>query len=134
MGFSKKITYVAASILQNSEDKILLVQRPRKKHMSELWEFPGGKVEKNELPEEALKRELFEELNIHVEITDLKPLSFISYDYQDFHLIMFVFICYKWKGEITLKEDQPDFIWASALELKNYPMPPADLSLLDLIL
>ena len=105
--------------------RVLLTQRPADKHMGDLWEFPGGKITDGETPEAALCRELMEELAILVEPKDLVPLSFASYPYPDFHLLMPLFACWDWSGKPVAAEDQP-IAWVDANELGKRPMPPAD--------
>ena len=126
-----KIIHVSAVVLCNSLEEILIVQRPTHKEMAGLWEFPGGKIESSETPEQALQRELAEELAITVEIGNLKPLCFVSHRYSTFHLIMLVYRCNRWKGEITLKEGQQAVKWVSPSQLKDFPMPPADLPIFE---
>lgn len=126
-----KIIYVSAGVLENKEGKVFIVQRPPKKDMAGLWEFPGGKIETGESPEQALQRELFEELGIQVAQTDLEPLCFVSHQYQNFQLIMLVYRCYQWQGEITLQEGQQEAQWVLPSQLKDFPMPPADLPIFD---
>jgi 8-oxo-dGTP diphosphatase len=98
--------------------------------MAGLWEFPGGKVEADERPEQALIRELAEELGIAVEEACLSPLTFASHAYPDFHLLMPLFTCRRWRGVPTPREAQR-LTWVRGGELRQYPMPPADLPLID---
>jgi len=128
----KPILLVVAAALIDKNNNILIAQRPSQKTMAGLWEFPGGKVEKGETPETALCRELKEELNIKVIETDLTPLTFASHNYPDFHLLMPLYTCKNWSGQITALEHD-DFLFVAAKHLKNYPMPPADIPLIDLI-
>jgi len=93
--------------------------------MGGLWEFPGGKVEENETPEEAIIRELAEELGIDVTQSCLAPLTFASHDYDQFHLLMPLFICRQWNGEVEAKEGQ-ELTWVRPNRLSGYEMPPAD--------
>lgn len=97
--------------------------------MAGLWEFPGGKVEPGETPEAALIRELQEELGIDTWTSCLAPLSFASHSYEDFHLLMPLFACRKWKGAVRPQEGQT-LKWVRAQQLRDYPMPPADIPLI----
>ena len=128
-----KVVYVAAAVLEDTQNRILLVQRPSGKQMAGLWEFPGGKIEKEESPEQTLQRELKEELGIETHLSDFKPLCFVSYAYPDFHLVMLVYLCHQWQGSIKLRENQQAFIWVFPQDLKNYPMPPADLPIVKIL-
>jgi len=126
----KPIVFVVAVALLDKQRRVLLAQRPAGKKMAGLWEFPGGKVEDNETPEQALVRELHEELGITVDIADLEPLAFASHTYDDFHLLMPLFDCPRWQGELKGREGQA-LAWVSAADLNNYDMPPADLPLIE---
>jgi len=125
----KTLLLVAAAALIDADNRVLIAQRPQGRSMAGLWEFPGGKVEPGETPEDALIRELAEELSIEVCDTCLAPLTFASYAYPDFHLLMPLFLCRNWEGEITPREGQA-VKWVRASRLSDYPMPPADLPLL----
>ncbi len=125
--------YVSAAVLEQKDGKVFLVQRPLHKEMGGLWEIPGGKIEPNETPEETLIRELKEELDVEVKSQDLEPLTFVSHRYEKFHLVMLVFICQKWQGEIKLCEQQGRFEWVHPSELKNYLMPDADKPLIEVL-
>tara|TARA_B100001758_G_C18093890_1_gene444827 strand:- start:156 stop:554 length:399 start_codon:yes stop_codon:yes gene_type:complete len=127
-----KIVLVVAVVLVDREGRILLSQRPSGKSMAGLWELPGGKVENEELPEEALIRELKEELGIDTWSSCLAPLSFASHSYEDFHLLMPVFVCRKWLGNPIPMEGQT-LKWVSKNKLKNYPMPQADTPIIAII-
>lgn len=120
-----KIVLVSACALVDADGRILLAQRPEGKSMAGLWEFPGGKVEPGERPEETLIRELQEELGIEVNEACLAPLTFASHAYQDFHLLMPLFICRKWSGVPQGRENQA-LKWVRAVRLREYPMPAAD--------
>ena len=127
-----KNVLVAAVLLIDADNRILLAQRPEGKSMAGLWEFPGGKVEQGETPEYALMRELKEELDIMTGADCLQPLLFASHSYDDFHLLMPLFACRTWKGTPQAQEGQ-QLKWVQKNELKDYPMPPADLPLVPLI-
>ncbi|HEY7382366.1 MAG TPA: 8-oxo-dGTP diphosphatase MutT [Beijerinckiaceae bacterium] len=116
---------VAAVALVDADQRILLAQRPAGKPMAGLWEFPGGKVEAGERPEETLIRELHEELGISVREACLAPLTFASHSYDSFHLLMPLYICRRWDGLVEPREGQA-LRWVRARELRQYPMPPAD--------
>jgi 8-oxo-dGTP diphosphatase len=116
---------VAACALIDADGRVLIAQRPQGKSMAGLWEFPGGKVEPGEQPEQCLIRELKEELGIIVREECLAPLTFASHSYPDFHLLMPLYVCRRWEGIVTAQEQQA-LKWVRPGELKNYPMPPAD--------
>ena len=120
-----KTVMVSAVALIDIDGRVLIAQRPEGKSMAGVWEFPGGKVEAGETPELALMRELEEELGIETWESCLAPLTFASHTYDDFHLLMPLFACRKWKGTPHGKEGQ-NLKWVRVNELKNYPMPPAD--------
>ncbi len=119
---------VVACALVDPDNRVLLAQRPAGKSMAGLWEFPGGKVEPGETPEAALIRELAEELGVQVPIACLAPLTFASHGYDDFHLLMPLFICRKWTGIIQAREGQV-LRWVQPADMMDYPMPPADVPL-----
>lgn len=123
---------VVAVALISAENRVLLAQRPKGKSMAGLWEFPGGKVESNEVPELALKRELHEELSIGVEVEDLKPLTFASHAYERFNLLMPVYACRRWFGTLHARERQA-LAWVAGDKLADYPMPPADAPLVPVL-
>lgn len=125
MHADKPILLVSACALLDRDNRILIAQRPEGKHMAGLWEFPGGKVEKGETPEETLIRELEEELGVKTWQSCLAPLTFASHAYPDFHLLMPLFVCRKWEGSPLSKEDQ-QLKWVRVENLRDYPMPPAD--------
>jgi len=120
---------VVACALVDSDGRVLLTQRPLHKSMGGLWEFPGGKVEPNERPEDALIRELREELAIDVTEACLAPLTFSSYSYEEFNLLMPLYVCRKWEGQIRGCEGQ-EMVWVKPLRLRDYPMPEADIALI----
>lgn len=119
------VVFVAAGLLVNGKNQVLLATRPPGKSMAGLWEFPGGKVKPAETPENTLIRELLEELKITVKAVDLRFVTEISHKYEDFHLKMPLFLCRHWIGEPTPQEGQ-EICWVSPENLENYPMPPAD--------
>ena len=123
---------VSAVVLVDKDGRVLLAQRPEGKSMAGLWEFPGGKVEAGETPEAALIREIGEELAIDTAESCLAPLSFVSHAYDDFQLLMLVYVCRKWKGT-PQPVDGGELIWARAARLRDYEMPPADLPLIAVI-
>ena len=127
-----KTVLVSAVALIDVDGRVLLTQRPNGKSMAGLWEFPGGKIEPGETPEEALIRELEEELGINTWESCLAPLTFASHSYQDFHLLMPLFICRKWEGIARGVEGQI-LKWVEVKDLKSYPMPPADVPLLPML-
>jgi 8-oxo-dGTP diphosphatase len=122
---SVKTVLVAACALVDADGRVLLAQRPPGKAMAGLWEFPGGKVETGERPEETLIRELKEELGIAVQEACLAPLTFASHCYPDFHLLMPLYVCRRWEGTVTAMEGQ-SLKWVRPNKLRDYPMPPAD--------
>lgn len=128
-----RLLLVAAAALVDSDNRVLLQQRPPGKHLAGLWEFPGGKVESGETPERALIRELNEELGIDVRQSCLAPLSFASHDYGEFHLLMPLFVCRQWRGTPHGVEGQV-LSWVPRAKLRSYPMPPADVPLLAALL
>ena len=121
----RKTVLVAACALIDSDGRVLLAQRPPGKPMEGLWEFPGGKVEAGERPEETLIRELKEELNVVVSEPCLAPLTFASHIYPDFHLLMPLYVCRRWEGTVQPLEGQA-VAWAKPNRLREYKMPPAD--------
>ena len=127
-----KIILVSAVALIDQDGRILIAKRPDGKSMAGLWEFPGGKVELGETPEQALVRELSEELGIKTWNSCLAPVTFASHAYDDFHLLMPLFVCRKWEGIVIPKEKQ-ELKWVYSNELKNYPMPPADKPLIPIL-
>ena len=126
---SANIVLVAACALVDPDGRVLLAQRPDGKSMAGLWEFPGGKVEAGERPEETLIRELKEELGIAVKEACLAPLTFASHAYADFHLLMPLYICRRWEGMVAPTEGQ-QLAWVKPNRLRDYEMPPADIPLI----
>lgn len=124
-----KIVLVAACALVDPDGRVLLAQRPEGKPMAGLWEFPGGKVEAGERPEETLIRELKEELDIDVAEACLAPLTFASHTYETFHLLMPLYVCRRWGGVVRAQEGQA-LAWVKPVKLRDYPMPPADVPLI----
>ena len=116
---------VTACALIDADGRVLLAQRPEGKSMAGLWEFPGGKIEAGERPENSLIRELKEELEIVVKEECLAPLTFASHLYPDFHLLMPLYVCRRWEEIVTGREAQ-NLKWVRPHDLRNYPMPPAD--------
>jgi 8-oxo-dGTP diphosphatase len=124
-----KIVLVVACALIDVDGRVLLAQRPQGRPMAGLWEFPGGKMEAGEKPEQTLIRELKEELGIDVKEACLAPLTFASHTYEDFHLMMPLYVCRRWEGTATALEGQ-QLAWVRPNKLRDYPMPPADLPLI----
>lgn len=125
------VTVVAVALL-DADSRILLARRPADKTMAGLWEFPGGKIEAGETPETALVRELHEELGVDIRSSCLAPLAFASHSYEDFHLLMPLYICRQWRGKLSAKEGQ-ELTWVRVEKLKDYPMPPADEPLIPIL-
>jgi len=124
-----KLTLVVACALIDTDRRVLIARRPQGKTLAGLWEFPGGKVESGERPEATLIRELHEEIGITVREACLAPLTFASHAYEDFHLLMPLYICRRWEGDVVAREGQ-NLAWIRANKLRNYAMPPADLPLI----
>jgi 8-oxo-dGTP diphosphatase len=120
-----KLLLVAAVALIDADGRVLIAQRPEGKQLAGLWEFPGGKVEPGERPEETLIRELDEELGIAVKEACLAPLTFASHAYESFHLLMPLYACRRWDGFVQPREGQA-LKWVRPRDLGSYPMPPAD--------
>ena len=125
----KQLIIVASVALINSDNQILIAQRPKEKHLSGLWEFPGGKVEKNESPENTLIRELKEELNVNINQKCVAPLTFSEFDYKEFNLLLLLYVCRRWDGDPESMENNP-IKWVKSNKLREYKMPPADNSLI----
>jgi 8-oxo-dGTP diphosphatase len=126
------VILVVAVALVDADGRVLLAERPQGKSMAGLWEFPGGKVREGETPEAALIRELKEELGIDVTASCLAPFTFASHGYQDFHLLMPLYVCRRWQGMVTPQEGQR-VAWVRPTRLAEYPMPPADKPLVAML-
>lgn len=120
-----KLQLVVACALVDTDRRVLIAQRPEGKAMAGLWEFPGGKIEAGETPEEAIIRELAEELGISTRSACLAPLAFASHPYENFHLLMPLFVCRKWEG-FPRAIEHAALKWVRPQALRDYPMPPAD--------
>ena len=129
---SKPMLLVVALALVDSEGRVLVARRPEGKPMAGLWEFPGGKVADGETPEAALIREMGEELGIDTAASCLAPFTFASHDYDDFHLLMPLYVCRVWKGVVKPREGQ-ELKWVRPADLVDYPMPPADKPLVAML-
>ena len=122
---TRKTLVVAAIALIDADGRVLLAKRPEGKDMAGLWEFPGGKLREGETPEAALVRELAEELSLDITESCLAPIAFASHSYQDFHLLMPLFVCRVWKGKARPAEGQ-ELKWVFPEDMGDLPMPPAD--------
>lgn len=129
----KRLLLVAACALVDADGRVLLAQRPQGKQLAGLWEFPGGKVEPGETPEQCLIRELHEEIGIETEIPCLAPLTFASHSYDDFHLLMPLFVCRRFHGIAQPKEGQA-LKWVRPRQMRDFPMPPADAPLIQFLI
>lgn len=128
----RPVVLVAAVALIDADGRVLIAQRPEGKAMAGLWEFPGGKVQQGETPEAALIRELREELAIDTQESCLAPFTFASHAYDDFHLLMPLYLCRQWHGTAKPLEGQAlKWVWANTL--RDYPMPPADRPLIAML-
>lgn len=128
-----KLLLVVAAALIDADNRVLIAQRPEGKQLGGLWEFPGGKLDAGERPELALIRELHEELGITVEEACLAPLTFASHAYPDFHLLMPLYVCRRWRGRVAAREAQA-LKWVRPQNLRDYPMPPADAPLVPALI
>jgi 8-oxo-dGTP diphosphatase len=126
----RPLLLVVAAAMVDAEGRILIAQRPAHKSLGGLWEFPGGKVEPGESCEAALVRELKEELAVHIEADALDPYAFASHAYEDFNLLMPLYVLRRWQGEPAPLEAQA-LAWVKPQDLLNYAMPPADLPLVE---
>jgi 8-oxo-dGTP diphosphatase len=131
--FAMKLLLVVAAALIDADHRVLIAQRPKDKHLGGLWEFPGGKLGLDERPEQALIRELHEELGVTIKEACLAPLTFASHAYDDFHLLMPLYICRRWDGFVSPREGQA-LKWVRPGKLRDYPMPPADAPLIPPLL
>jgi len=129
----KRLLLVAACALVDTDGPVLLAQRPEGKQLAGLWEFPGGKVEPGETPEQCIIRELHEEIGIETEIPCLAPLTFASHSYDDFHLLMPLFVCRRFRGIAHPREGQA-LKWVRPKDMRDYPMPPADAPLIPFLI
>ncbi|MBN9220129.1 MAG: (deoxy)nucleoside triphosphate pyrophosphohydrolase [Mesorhizobium sp.] len=129
----KRLLLVAACALVDADGRVLLAQRPPGKQLAGLWEFPGGKVEPGETPEQCIIRELHEEIGIETEIPCLAPLTFASHSYDDFHLLMPLFVCRRFRGIAQPREGQA-LKWVRPKQMRDYPMPPADAPLIPFLI
>ncbi|WP_114389687.1 (deoxy)nucleoside triphosphate pyrophosphohydrolase [Notoacmeibacter marinus] len=127
-----RILLVVACALVDTDGRVLLTQRPEGKALAGLWEFPGGKIDPDERPEDALIRELDEELGIVTQAACLAPLTFASHAYDDFHLLMPLFVCRRFSGTPIGREGQA-IKWVRPNALRDYPMPPADEPLIPIL-
>jgi 8-oxo-dGTP diphosphatase len=125
----KNLVIVASIALIDANNQILIAKRPNKKHLSGFWEFPGGKVEKGESPENALVREVKEELNIDINNKCIAPLTFSEFNYEKFHLLLLLYVCRRWEGE-PMSMEKNEIKWVKVNTLRQYKMPPADDSLI----
>ena len=128
-----KLTLVVACALVDADKRVLIAQRPEGKALAGLWEFPGGKVEPGERPEATLIRELHEEIGITVSEPCLAPLTFASHSYDDFHLLMPLFVCRRFRGIAQPREGQA-LKWVRPKQMRDYPMPPADAPLIPFLI
>ena len=127
---SRRLLLVVAAAMLDSQGRVLLAQRPQHKQLGGLWEFPGGKLEAGEAPEDALIRELKEELDVTVASDALDPYAFASHAYADFHLLMPLYLVSRWQGE-PKPHDAQALAWVRPRDLRDYAMPPADVVLVD---
>lgn len=133
MSGPRKMLLVAACALIDADGRVLIAQRPPGKTLAGLWEFPGGKVEPGETPEEALIRELQEELGIETKAACLAPLTFASHSYDTFHLLMPLYVCRRFTG-IPMPREGQVLKWVRPRDMRNYPMPPADIPLIPILI
>jgi len=129
----RRLLLVAACALVDADGRVLIAQRPQGKQLAGLWEFPGGKVEAGETPEECLIRELREEIGVETQAACLAPLTFASHSYDDFHLLMPLYVCRRFTGIAAPREGQA-LKWVKPGRLRDYPMPPADAPLIPFLI
>jgi len=123
---------IPAAALIDADGRVLLARRPPGRDFAGLWEFPGGKIEAGETPEQALIREIHEELGINTKDSCLAPLSFASHGYEHFHLILLLYVCRRWQGQPRSCEGA-EVKWVRPARLRDYPMPPANLQLIPVL-
>jgi 8-oxo-dGTP diphosphatase len=129
----RRLVLVAACALIDADGRVLIAQRPQGKQLAGLWEFPGGKVEPGETPEECLIRELREEIGIETKVACLAPLTFASHSYDDFHLLMPLYVCRRFEG-IAMPLEGQKLKWVRPRQMRDYPMPPADAPLIPALI
>jgi 8-oxo-dGTP diphosphatase len=129
----KRLLLVAACALVDADGRVLITERPEGKQLAGLWEFPGGKVEPGETPEETVVRELREELGIETKVACLAPLTFASHAYETFNLLMPLYVCRRFWGTPEGREGQR-LKWVRPRDMRNYPMPPADAPLIPFLI
>jgi 8-oxo-dGTP diphosphatase len=129
----KKLLLVAACALVDADGRVLIAQRPEGKQLAGLWEFPGGKVEPGETPEETVVREMEEELGIETKVACLAPLTFASHSYDNFNLLMPLYVCRRYWG-IPQAKEHTALKWVRPNKLRDYPMPPADAPLIPFLI
>ena len=127
-----KRKFITACVLVDTDGRVLLATRPDGKDMAGLWEFPGGKIEQNETPEEALIRELREELGVDTQTSCLAPLTFVTHRYETFDLVLLLYVCRRWKGQPRAMEGG-NLAWVYPMRLRDYPMPAANAGLISAI-
>jgi 8-oxo-dGTP diphosphatase len=132
MNTPQPVVLVVAVALVDADGRVLIAQRPEGKNLAGLWEFPGGKVEAGERPEDALIRELGEELGITVKEACLAPFTFASHSYEAFHLLMPLYVCRRWEGTAQPRHHAA-LKWVRPREMGDYPMPAADLPLIPML-
>lgn len=128
----RQVLLVAACALVDVDGRVLIARRPQTKAMAGLWEFPGGKIEPGETPEQTVVRELAEELGIETKTACLAPLTFASHAYDDFHLLMPLFVCRRFWG-MPVAREHAAIKWVRANRLREYPMPEADVPLVPFL-
>lgn len=128
-----RLVLVAACALVDADGRVLIAQRPEGKALAGFWEFPGGKVETGETPEETVIRELGEELGVVTQVACLAPLTFASHAYGDFHLLMPLFVCRRYEG-IPIGREGQALKWVRPRDMRNFPMPPADEPLIPFLI
>ena len=127
----KTVTVVAIALV-DADGRVLLAQRPEGKSLAGMWEFPGGKIEPNESPELAIRREIKEELDVELCAHCFAPLTFVSHAYADFQLVMLLYVAHKWEGIPRSVEGQA-LTWKRPREMRELPMPPADVPIVSVL-